>query len=659
MSFSLLPAFAWWVVCFALIVGVSIVLTRLMIRVAPRLGLMDQPSSRRIHHHPIPRAGGIAVFGSLLAGIGIFEWLEPGFSTQLDLSWCLYFLSGALLLMIVGVWDDRFGMSPWIKLTAQAAAGLIIYLHDFTPTGSLLGLAIPWQVDMVVHILWTVILINGFNLIDGMDGLCGGIAVISIAILGLLSAVAGQTQHALLCGIMIAALLGFMRYNFHPARIFLGDAGSMMVGFFIASVGEVAAGRQTAAASILLPLLIGGVPLLDLSLAVWRRLARRLVDHVPGKTVVKVFGADKDHLHHRILGWGFSQRQAAFLIYALAIVLSIIGILPTIGGSSWFSISVIGMIVTALVGLRYLAPIEFIASGNGLRALVRRPRSSRVTAFAYYVFDVLALGFSITLATVLFAKATLKTIPPETIASSTMIFIGSCVVGLRFARAQQRRWSRASVHDFAETAVWLLCGIGISFSLHGYASADFLYQDAVTHLTAGGIAITLILVPRSIGFILQESVIDAMHRRRRIHSMNAKKNTLIYGAGDLGELFLCHLRLSQADVWENEHFLGFIDDNVGLTGRRMRGFKILGCLNSLPDLIKVTAVQSILVTMQAIPEKQLKELTELADEFNLEVRFWSPALEPKISRLSTIPNKSLRQSTGNKPLVTRKNSVTA
>ncbi len=620
----------------ALLVPVSLLLTRAMIALGPRLGLMDQPGERRIHQDAIPRCGGVAVYLTALLGLGLLHigqtYLGSPFTGVLGGRWLLHFAGASFLLFVIGLIDDRRGMSAWVKLGGQVVAAVIMFCHDPGGMGNLIGFDVPWWVDLAVHVAWMVALINAFNLIDGMDGLCAGLGLLSTLMLTGLAFGSSNPAGALVPAVMAAALLGFLRYNFHPARIFLGDTGSMQIGFFIATVGAATVGRQATVSALLLPLLVAGVPLLDVTLAVWRRAARRVAVSKPGQAGIKIFGADRDHLHHRVLGLGLSQRQAAGTIYALAGLLAVIGLIPFLGGARMMSLSIVGLTVVGLVGLRYLAPAEFLASGNGLRTIVRRPRSSRQVVLAYFLYDTAALTVAAGLAYWLVTKSLRAELSFNDGAMAVLPFVAACILCLRFARAHSRRWTRASVHDFAESQLWFGCGVGLSFAFSAMFHADFSFREAVFHLSAGLLGLILVFLPRSIGFFLQEGVIDTMHRKRRLTSKRARRTTLLYGAGDLGELFICHVRLSQAETWGSDHFIGFLDDCPELTGRRLRGFRILGGLSDLPKLVESEGVNSVLVTSSMLGPEREEELMRVAAEFRIEVRHWRPDLSPELLR---------------------------
>lgn len=616
----------------ALLVGLALLsalLTRTMIFLAPALGLVDHPSERRIHTTPIPRAGGIAVFLTLLCGILILPFIEAAYGVPLLTDGFPHFVAAAGLVVAIGVIDDRFGMSAWIKLAGQALAAALYFFHDPGGGGSLLGHPIPWGLDLAIHVAWTVLLINGFNLIDGMDGLCGGLGLIASLLLGGLALMHGSIADAVFCGLLSASLAGFLLFNFHPARIFLGDAGSMLIGFFIATVGASAAGRSSATAAILLPLLVGGVPLLDVALAVWRRAAKRFAASKPGQATTKIFGPDKHHLHHRLMDWGLTQRRASFVIYGLAIILAVLGMLPIIGGVNWLAMSLIGLFAAVAVGIRYLAPIELISSGNTLRALVRRPLPSRLYAFGYFLWDLMALAAGSAFAWWVLSKVTLKPLDLPAMAGGVAVFAGCGIVALRLSSAQTRRWSRACVYEYAEVGGWLCCGITASYAILSWSEANFSFIEASRHIIGGAVALGLLVLPRLSVCFLLEGVIDTMHRKKRLRTKQAARTTVLYGAGDLGELFLCHLRLSEPGDWKSDHIIGFIDDHPALVGRRLRGFKILGTSAALGELAKKHRFDTVMITQTTLTPEKVDALAETCRSLGLNLRSWVPSLTPE------------------------------
>ncbi|MDB4785621.1 undecaprenyl/decaprenyl-phosphate alpha-N-acetylglucosaminyl 1-phosphate transferase, partial [Akkermansiaceae bacterium] len=262
---------------------VSVALTRIFISLGPRLGLMDEPDERRVHVTPIPRAGGLAVWLAFLIVLWVVDAILPdlfvGHHYTKNIAWTI----SSAILIFVGFIDDRAGLKPLVKLAGQAIAAAVFYYLYYPEGFSIAGFEIPHVAGWVIFVLWCVALINAFNLIDGLDGLCGGLVIVSLSMILAIAWSIGNWRDSAFIILMIGAVTGFLVYNFNPARIFLGDAGSMMLGFFIASSANDIAGERALIGSLMLPIAIAGVPLLDVILAIWRRSSRRELQKTQGE----------------------------------------------------------------------------------------------------------------------------------------------------------------------------------------------------------------------------------------------------------------------------------------------------------------------------------------------------------------------------------------
>ena len=365
-------------VAFVVSLALSLGLNQAMLTLAPRFGLIDQPGERRIHSAPIPRAGGIAVWLGFMITLGVglaSGWFKIG--GNLSWNWFAAFAAGSSVLMVAGIIDDRSGMRALVKLGAHILAPAVFFLLHPLHTG-LFPSSWPWGCDFVIFVIWAVLLINAFNLIDGLDGLCGGLALVSVLALAGLSLMNGRADAALLLMVMGGALLGFLKYNYNPARIFLGDAGSMVIGFFLATAATDAVGRKAVLGVMLLPIAVAGVPLLDVLLAIWRRGAKRAVGQLKGAKVIGgIFDADAEHLHHRLLSSGSSQRKVAVVLQGIAILMAVLAFLPMFLGDRLLGISLVGFMIVGLVGLRHLARVEIEHTGSVVHLAIKLPKYQR------------------------------------------------------------------------------------------------------------------------------------------------------------------------------------------------------------------------------------------------------------------------------------------
>ncbi|QWT18261.1 undecaprenyl/decaprenyl-phosphate alpha-N-acetylglucosaminyl 1-phosphate transferase [Collinsella sp. zg1085] len=303
---------------------VTLITTPLAKRLAISLDAVDYPSKRRINKTPIPRLGGLAVFCGIAAAVGVqvfghtsFGWavaLVPHPSLAINYP----MLALAFLIMVLtGAVDDVIQLSPRQKLAGQilaailaAASGLLIQniVNPLNRAEITLGFfAYP------LTVIYLVAYTNIINLIDGLDGLATGVSAIAGCSMFSFSVLAGRSDAALIAIALIGACLGFLYYNFHPASIFLGDSGALLLGFALGSISLLNVSRVAALTSVIMPLIVAGVPIIDTFSAIIRRKRAHM----------SIGQADTGHIHHRLIQEGFDQRQAVLLIYAWTILLSI------------------------------------------------------------------------------------------------------------------------------------------------------------------------------------------------------------------------------------------------------------------------------------------------------------------------------------------------
>ncbi|MBF2005862.1 glycosyltransferase family 4 protein [Chlorogloeopsis fritschii PCC 9212] len=276
-------------------------------------GHLDQPDSRKVHQRPIVRLGGISIFAGTITSLLIVWWLG-GFGVQPpDKEWQIWGVTlGSIGFFLIGLADDLLSLSPIARLVMQAIvaagawkAGVSI---DFLslPTGGLIHL--DW-LSLPITVIWLVGMVNAINWIDGLDGLAAGVSGIAAMVMLVVALFMQQSPAALIAAALAGATLGFLRYNFNPAQIFMGDGGSYFIGFTLASVGVIGLVKTAAVTAVLLPYLILAVPIVDMSAVILARLRR-------GKSP---FVADKSHLHHRLLRAGLSHRRTVLFIYSLTL----------------------------------------------------------------------------------------------------------------------------------------------------------------------------------------------------------------------------------------------------------------------------------------------------------------------------------------------------
>lgn len=308
-------------------------------KISIKLGIFDHPEGRKIHTAPTPLLGGIAIY----LGCVLSLLVSINFNTV-----TLGIAAVSTILLIIGILDDIWGLSPWLKLLGQITCAAftfyfgisIQFVSNFTGGVFYLGwLAMP------LTILWLVAIMNTINLIDGLDGLASGITAISAAMLAIVAIHTNQFLAALLALTLLGSSLGFLRYNFPKAQIFMGDSGSMFLGYILGITSILGVLKSTITISLAVPLLILGIPILDTLFAIFRRLKNRK----------NIFYADNGHFHHRLIKLGLTPKQVVLLLYLLSSILGSFGLILSFctGMSAYITLTIaIVIIVITSIFLR-------------------------------------------------------------------------------------------------------------------------------------------------------------------------------------------------------------------------------------------------------------------------------------------------------------------
>ena len=343
--------------------GVTSVLTPSVIRLAHRLGAMDLPGGRKTHGGPIPRIGGVAVFFGFVAGLGAAALLagfllEP---MQVHVYWPGLVIA-ATVIFLVGLADDLWGLRYYWKFAAQIVCAVYVWNSGFRvdlitqPIGG--STELGW-LSLPITVLWIVGITNAVNLIDGLDGLAVGTALITTLATAVIAVAMKNLGVAAACVALAGSLIGFLRYNFNPAQIFLGDSGSMFLGFVLAVASARGSQKLPTAVVILVPLLVLALPLIDTGLAVVRRLYRlshhgyesdRRARYVL-RNLNHVFLPDRDHIHHRLIDSGLSHRGAVLVLYGVALASALVAFVLTFVNSREIGFLLLGVLVGTMAAL--------------------------------------------------------------------------------------------------------------------------------------------------------------------------------------------------------------------------------------------------------------------------------------------------------------------
>ena len=567
---------------------------------ARRWGFVAKPKTDRWHKRPTAMMGGVAIW---LAVITTFLTLVPHTSA----GWVV--AGAASFLFLVGLIDDWLHIKPYQKLIGQVIGASIVVNY---------GLILPWTrslpTNMVITIFWLIGITNAINLLDNMDGLATGIAAIASGFLTLNFIAANQPTEALMLAGFAAALIGFLIYNSNPASIFMGDSGSMFIGFFLASSSliNLAGGRSRAFVPVLaVPILVLFIPIFDTTfVTILRKLSGRAASQ-----------GGRDHTSHRLVALGLSEKRAVLMLYSLAALSGLLAItvreLKPDVSIALLAIFTLGL---TLLGV-YLAGVKGYDEEEQVRAERDHPLFAFLIDFSYKrrVFEVLLDVILIVLAywsayAIKFEpfsnspawKLFLRTVPVLVVVRLAAFLVFGVYRGI---------WRYTSMDDLLAFAKAVAAGSIVSmiivlfkFRFQGFSRAVFLI-DALVML--------LLLAGSRIAFRFFRQVLPS-------GSASNSRRVLIYGAGDAGELLLRELlnnrELSYAPV-------GFMDDDSTKHGKLIHGFRVFGGNGLLPKIISDHHVEQVLISTPRISAARIAEILSECDARNVELRRLSIRLE--------------------------------
>lgn len=309
--------------------ALALFLTPVVGRGSTLLGLVDAPGGRKVHVQSVPRLGGVAVVASAAIALTLVNGLVPHDRQGQIFPALQPFLLGGLLIFLAGVVDDVRGLAPGPKLAIElVAAGVVMSSGLLIERVTILGNT--WTLGWLAYPItaaWIVGVTNAFNLIDGVDGLAPGIAALAGAACGAILIVRGHAPEALLLAALVGAMLGFLVYNFEPASIFLGDSGSLVIGFLLAATAIAGWQKGATALASAVPLLIFALPIADAATTLLRRLFKRPAERDSVRTTLqRIVEPDREHIHHRLLALGWSARRTVIMLYGITAVLSLLAL---------------------------------------------------------------------------------------------------------------------------------------------------------------------------------------------------------------------------------------------------------------------------------------------------------------------------------------------
>ena len=576
---------------------VSLVLTPLIRELNRRLGMIDKPDPRRINKVPIPRGGGIAIFLSLIAVFMTFTAIHPDVFTPARLALFNKMVVLSTGIVALGYADDKFSLPPKVKLLGQL---VVAFLSWFWAGLGFSGVIphLPEWLDGVLTVFWITGAINAFNLIDGLDGLASGLALIATIGMGGALVFTGHVGLIYFHVVLAGVLLGFLRYNYNPASVFLGDSGSMFLGFTLAALPLVFDTADSLFAAVGVPMLAMGVPIFDTSLAILRRSIRHLLakrGDAAGND--KVMTADTDHLHHRILrASGLNQRKAAWVLYLIASGLVLFALANVAMESRRAGLWLAGLTLASIVVFRNFARIELYDATRLLSEMAhdrdfRKRRKYQRLGIPIYM----ACDLAVIVAT-FFAAAMLVQKPLALIdlMLTLPIYAISFFAALVAFRAYRTVWSRAVVSNYLRLFLAVFFGAVI-------ATLGIYYAPGISIYKLRASFVLFVLLPflgftfvRLIRPILRD-LFYALDCRRLIQRKDVSR-VLVYGAGLRYVAFRKELVRTAS---ENKRIIvGLLDDDILLRGHFIGGIQVKGTINDAPDVINELNIDAVVISCQ-------------------------------------------------------------
>jgi UDP-GlcNAc:undecaprenyl-phosphate GlcNAc-1-phosphate transferase len=570
---------------------VALLLTYLVRAFARRYGFVAVPKTDRWHKKPTAMLGGVAIWLSVVTTSFVFS-----FQTVYG----KYILFASTFLFLVGLIDDLIHIKPYQKLIGQILGSAFVVYY---------GLSLPWTgsvlLNMALAIFWLIGITNAINLLDNMDGLASGIAIIAAGFLALSFVNTAQYTEALILMIFAAALLGFLFYNSNPASIFMGDCGSMFVGFFLASSAliNVSGGRSRSLLPVLaVPILVLFIPIFDTTfVTVLRKLSGRAASQ-----------GGRDHTSHRLVALGMSERNAVLMLYGFAALSGVLAILVQRARLDISLAAIAGFtIVLTLVGV-YLAGVKVYDQSEEELALKEKPLYAFLVDVSHKrrIFEVL---LDVVLVILAYWSAYAVNFPPASPAWNLFIRTLPVLVFIKMSvflvmGVYRGLWRYTSMSDLIVfgkavvlSSVASLLVLLFAFRFEGYSRTVFVIDAVLMFLFLAG---------SRLAFRLFRQIIPAVSRQdgRRV---------LIYGAGDAGELLLRELRNNRELQLSP---VGFLDDDPAKNGKVIHGLRVFGGNGDLSAVCAQHEIDEVVISSMKMTEERIQEVLRCCSEKQIAVR---------------------------------------
>jgi UDP-GlcNAc:undecaprenyl-phosphate GlcNAc-1-phosphate transferase len=570
-------------------------------RLALYVGAVDQPGPRKIHQRPIPRLGGVAVMAAIAIVAALTFYCVPTVRSALSMRMFAGIALGLLPIMGVSIFDDIKPLPSTPKFLAHLAGAALAVacgvclrpeVHLFGQTITIGWFAAP------LSMLWLVGTTNAFNIVDGLDGLSAGLALISASALAGIFMLADQPAMAGAALVLAGGLVGFLPHNMFPARMFFGDTGATAIGFCLAAFALRGGSTLSAGFATLLPIFVLGLPIAETMISMARRIVRRL----ESKDASGVFEADGNHMHHRLLKLGVNHPRAVFILYGAGVLLAGGALASMFMTARESALMIVALLLAGFLGVHRLGYDEFAIIRNGTALRVYEAPALNRSMFVVFV-DVMIVVLAAIVAVALKTDVwNLSALRPAALA---MVAILAPVTVIVFWRMNLYRgsWRLATIDDFGRAC----CAVFV---------ATFIGMTVRTVLAPGQPSMSLFSIYALVAVIMvtgsRASYQMLVASRWRAAGTGAP--TLIYGAGRKGATALRELT---ADVTAALRPVAFIDDDIQKEGRLLNGIPVVGALESIEFAIRRFAVRAVVVASDTVSDLRLAELGERCERLGV------------------------------------------
>jgi UDP-GlcNAc:undecaprenyl-phosphate/decaprenyl-phosphate GlcNAc-1-phosphate transferase len=605
------------VIGFVAAIAFSVILTPTVIQIAIRVGAMDFPGGRKVHTKPIPRLGGIAVYLSFFLSLLLVFAFSPSIHSS---TWILgnegiSFVAALLVVLLLGIWDDLRSLQPSQKFLIQLFLATVVYAAGFritTVTHPLQsGTTDLGLFSYPITVMWIVGVTNAINLIDGLDGLAAGVSTIAAVTILAISLLLGDLGSALFAALLAGSLIGFLMYNFNPARIFLGDSGSLFIGFSLAVLSMQAGTRSSTAFAIVIPIMALGLPIMDTLLAMIRRFLRSLLPTEPQTPTLQklrsLFQPDKGHIHHKLVAGGLSQRDAVLIMYVISLIFGLGAFAVTIVNNTLAAFIVAFIGVAAVIGIRKLKFSEMHVIRNGaLLSLYERPFFARDT-FTFYL-DVL---FVFLAASVSFMLTDGPLHLNKNLFATVAILAGPQLVVMWATKLHRRSIPFFGLGDSIAIVKILVAAVGASGAT--VLLIRYIYPEALSSVSVPMLLLDLYMVLTLIfGARISFRVLKYLfHRDSQIGP-----KSVIYGANATGMLVMQKLFEARTPTTAP---IGFLDDNPELEGKFLNGYPIFGGHWRIPSLVRKSGIEEIMICTENLTGEVDRRIKKMASVHRLKI----------------------------------------